>query len=85
MAARLYRALMCWVGLGLCYVLCFCAMYPSLQVAVTLFPSLGGWLCFCQNGASVMCSRHTGQGTHRKLTKVRQRKELQKSHHKNES
>lgn len=78
--ARLCRALMRWVGLGLSYVLCFCAMSQSLQVAVTVFPSLGGWLCLCQNGASEMCSRHTGQRTHRKLSKVRQRIELKTSH-----
>lgn len=41
--AGLWGALMCWVGPGLCYVLCFCAMSPSLQVAVTLFP-FTGWV-----------------------------------------
>lgn len=79
----LWRALMCWVGLRLCSVLCFCAMSQSLQVAVTLFLSLGGWLCLCQNGASEMCSRHSGQRTQKNCQKWG-KKELKTSHCVNE-
>lgn len=40
---------------------------PCLQVAVTLFPSQGGWLSFCQNCACETCSIDTGHWTYKNM------------------
>lgn len=53
--------------LGLAWSL-LCLVF-GCHVAVTFLTSLSGWLCVCQNGASELGCRRTGQRIHRKLTK----------------
>lgn len=60
-----------WAWSGFLLLLCQC-----LQVAVTLFPSLGGRLGFCQNGAFEMFSRHRS-GTAQKADKAETKERAQ--------